>query len=178
MRNSNGFQFYPGRRLPVVCRDGVTRSAVCTGHAGHGLPAAVQIYAGGKRRTVSGTVYPLPFSRLLSFYATGANAALIPWTAHKPRLAAAALRLIKATAYGRGAPGYIWDCPGDHSAALARGCILWFAKSDWPEGGFAARAVLRRLPPAVLPQLCRFFDKLTMLIRLREQTENPPPPIE
>jgi len=176
MRNPAGFEFYPGRRLPVVCRDGVTRSAVCTGYAGHGLPAAVQIYSGGKRRTVSGTVYPLPFSRLLSFYATGRNSDLIGWTAHKPRLARAALRLIKATAYGRGAPGYIWDCPADHSAALARGCILWFAASEWPAGGFAARAVLKRLPPDVLPQLCRFFDKLTMLIRLHNQTEKTPPP--
>ena len=189
--DKNGFQFYPGRRLPVVCRDGVTRSAVATGFASLVVPAAVQVYAGGKRRTVSGFI-SLTGKRLnatpellrqlglpaveMQFTATGANAGFIPWTAHKPRLAAAALRLIKATAYGRGAPGYIWDSPQDHSAALARGCILWFATSEWPQGGFAARAVLRRLPPDVLPQLCRFFDKLTMLYRLNDKTEKTPPP--
>lgn len=168
MHDSNGFEFYPGRRLPVVCRDGVTRTAVCTGYANQGLPAAVQIYSGGKRRTVSGMIYPFPFSRLLSFYATGANAGLIPWTAHKPRLAAAALRLIKATAYGRGAPGYIWDWPADHSAALAAGCRLWAAGSDWPAGGCAARAVLRRLPADLLPRLAVYFDKLAALYRLHD----------
>lgn len=178
MRNPADFEYYPGRRLPVVCRDGITRTAVCTGFANLVVPAAVQVYAGGKRRTVSGfiAVWRGDEKPTLKFNATGANAGLIPWTAHKPRLAAAALRLIKATAYGRGAPGYIWDCPADHSAALARGCILWFATSEWPQGGFAARAVLRRLPPDVLPQLCRFFDKLTMLIRLHDQTEKTPPP--
>ena len=173
MRNPSGFEFYPGKRLPVVCRDGVTRKAVATGFSSFGLPAAVQVTVAGKRRTVSGTVYPLPFSPLLSFYATGRNRDLIPWTAHKPRLAKLALRLIKAMAYGRGAPGYIWDCPADHSRALARGCILWFAKGQWPEGGCQARAVLKRLPAELLPQLCRFFDKQTALI-----LTPPPPPIE
>lgn len=181
MRNSFGFEFYPGRRLPVVCRDGITRSAVCTGYAGHGLPAAVQVYAGGKRRTVSGTVYPLPFSRLLSFYATGRNSDLIGWTAHKPRLAAAALRLIKATAYGRGAPGYIWDWPADHSAALAGGCRHWYGTSEWAQGGFAARAVLRRLPPDVLPRLAAYFDRLARFQSMggedRPSTPPPPPPV-
>jgi len=184
MRNPAGFQFYPGRRLPAVCRDGVIRSAVITGHADtwFSLPAAVQVYAGGKRRTVSGTVYPLPFSRLLSFYATGRNSDLIPLTSHKPRMARIALRLIKATAYGRGAPGYIWDYAGDHAAALAGGCRLWFATSEWPAGGCAARAVLKRLPPDVLPRLAVYFDKLAALYRLHdpingERLTPPPPPL-
>lgn len=162
MRNSQGFQFYPGRRLPVVCRDGVTRSAVITGQADtwFSIPAAVQVYAGGKRRTVSGTVYPLPFSRLLSFYATGANAALIPWTAHKPRLAAAALRLIKATAYGKGA-GHKWDLPSDHAAALAAACREWsVAWYSTPELGWQATAEFKRIKPDVLPRLALFFDRL------------------
>ena len=171
MRNPAGFEFYPGKRLPVVCRDGITRRAVATGFAAQGLPAAVQVTFAGKRRTVSGTVYPLPFSRLLSFYATGRNSDLIGWTAHKPRLAAAALRLIKATAYGRGAPGYIWDCPADHSAALAGGCRLWYGCGEWPAGGCAARAVLRRLPAELLPRLAAYFDRLG-----RFQSTPPPPP--
>ena len=171
MHNPSGFQFYPGRRLPVVCRDGVTRSAVCTAYANLILPAAVQVYAGGKRRTVSGTVYPLAFSRLLSFYATGRNSDLIGWTAHKPRLAAAALRLIKATAYGRGAPGYIWDWPADHSTALAGGCRHYYGTSEWPAGGCQARAVLKRLPAELLPRLAAYFDRLA-----RFQTPPPPPP--
>jgi hypothetical protein len=171
MRNPYGFQFYPGRRLPVVCRDGITRQAVATGFAAQGLPAAVQVTSGGKRRTVSGTVYPLPFSRLLSFYATGRNSDLIGWTGHKPRLAAAALRLIRATAYGRGAPGYIWDYPSVHSAAIAGGCRLWYGCGKWPQGGFAARAVLRRLPAELLPRLAAYFDRLG-----RFQSTPPPPP--
>jgi hypothetical protein len=176
-----GFQFYPGKRLPVVCRDGITRTAVATGYAGHGLPAAVQVTFAGKRRTVSGTVYPLPFSRLLSFYATGRNSDLIGWTSHKPRLAAAALRLIKATAYGHGAPGYIWDYAGDHAAALAAGCRHYYGTGQWPAGGCAARAVLKRLPPDVLPRLAVYFTKLAALYMLHdpingERLTPPPPP--
>ena len=179
MRNPSGFQFYPGKRLPVVCRDGVTRQAVATGYAGHGLPAAVQVTVAGKRRTVSGTVYPLPFSRLLSFYATGRNSDLIGWTSHKPRLAKLALRLIKATAYGRGAPGYIWDLASDHAAALAGGCRHFYGTSKWPEGGCQARAVLKRLPPELLPRLAVYFDKLAALYRLHDPIDGnalPPPP--
>ena len=168
MRNSQGFEFYPGRRLPAVCRVGVIRSAVCTSYANLVLPAAVQITSGGKRRTVSGyiAIWKGEGNPVLRFNATGANAALIPFTRHRPRRAKLALRLIKATAYGHGAPGYIWDYAGDHAAALAGGCRLWYGTSEWEQGGFAARAVLKRLPPDMLPQLCRFFDKLTMLYRL------------
>lgn len=183
MKNPFGFQFYPGKRLPVVCRDGITRSAVITGQADtwFSIPAAVQVTAGGKRRTVAGYLtHDTPGKVCFRAYLYRPNHVFIPLTAHKPRLAAAALRLIKATAYGRGAPGYIWDYAGDHAAALARGCILWFATSQWPEGGFAARAVLRRLPADLLPQLCRFFDKLTALYRLHDPIDGerltPPPP--
>lgn len=157
---NNGFQFYPGKRLPVVCRDGAIRQAVATGFAGHGLPAAVQVTVAGKRRTVSGTVYPLPFSRLLSFYATGRNSELIGWTSHKPHLAAAAHRLIKATAYGCGG-GHSWALPSDHSAALAAACRKWaVAWYSSPELGWIATAEFKRIKPAVLPRLAAFFDRL------------------
>lgn len=164
MRNPAGFEYYPGRRLPVVCRDGVTRSAVCTGYAGHGLPAAVQVYAGGKRRTVSGTVYPLPFSRLLSFYATGRNSDLIPWTAHKPRLAKLARKLIAATAYGPLSKGL----PSDHAAALADLCRTEAAGLVEPPGqlespGWIAYRLLRRLHGTDLNRLAVFFDRLERL---------------
>ena len=174
MSNPFGFQFYPGRRLPVVCRDGVTRTAVATGFANLVVPAAVQVYAGGKRRTVSGfiAIWQGDEKPALKFNATGANAGLIPWTTHNPRLARAALRLIKATAYGRGAPGYIWDWPADHSTALASGCRHYYGTSEWPEGGCQARAVLKRLPAELLPRLADYFDRLA-----RFQTP-PPPPIE
>lgn len=187
MRNSQGFQFYPGRRLPAVCRDGVTRSAIITGHsvAYFGpYPAAVQVYAGGKRRTVSGFLsYDVAGALMFTPYPNRANAGLIPWTAHKPRLAAAALRLIKATAYGRGAPGYIWDWASDHAAALAGGCRHYYGTGQWPEGGFAARAVLKRLPADVLPRLAVYFTKLAALYALHDQidgkliTPPPPPPV-
>jgi hypothetical protein len=160
MPNPFGFQFYPGRRLPVVCRDGITRTAVATGYAGHGLPAAVQVYAGGKRRTVSGTVYPLPFSRLLSFYATGRNSDLIGWTAHKPRLAGLARKLIAATAYSKTAEGL----PSDHAAALADVCRTEAAGLTEPAGqespGWIARRLLRRLWCEDLNRLALFFDRL------------------
>ena len=162
-------EFYPGMRLPAVCRDGVIRKALIIRKDvffNDVSNASIQLTVSRKRRTVSGWIAWYPVQAKFKFFATGANAALIPWTSHKPRLAKLALRLIKATAYGRGAPGYIWDSGAEHSAALARGCIFWFATSQWPEGGFAARAVLKRLPPDMLPQLCRFFDKLTMLYRL------------
>lgn len=163
MRNPAGFEYYPGRRLPVVCRDGVTRSAVCTGYAGQGLPAAVQVYAGGKRRTVSGTIYPLPFSRLLSFYATGRNSDLIPLTSHKPRLAKLARKLIAATAYGPLSKGL----PSDHAAALADLCRTEAAGLVEPNGqespGWIARRLLRRLWCHDVDRLSVFFDRLERL---------------
>lgn len=182
--DKNPFQFYPGKRLPVVCRDGLRRSAVITGYCDtfFSIPAAVQVSFGGKRRTVSGGVY-IDRENVQRFaaYNWRENAALIPWTKHKPRLASAALRLIKATAYGHGAPGYIWDWPADHAAALAAGCRHWYGTSQWPQGGFAARAVLRRLPADMLPRLAVYFSKLAALYRLHdpingERLTPPPPP--
>jgi hypothetical protein len=154
---------------------------VITGQANtwFSLPAAVQVTSGGKRRTVSGFID----LGKLTFAGTGANAGLIPWTAHKPRLAKLALRLIKATAYGRGAPGYIWDWAADHASALAGGCRHYYGTSEWPEGGFAARAVLKRLPPEMLPRLAVYFDKLAGLYRLFDPIDQspvaapPPPPL-
>lgn len=184
--NKNGFQFYPGRRLPAVCRDGVCRSAVITGQADtwFSLPAAVQVTVAGKRRTVAGFLsYDVNGVCRFHAYLYRANHSLIPWTAHKPRLARIALRLIMATAYGRGAPGYIWDWAGDHAAALAGGCRHYYGTSEWPAGGCAARAVLKRLPADVLPRLAVYFDKLAALYRLFDPidqsrlTPPPPPPL-
>jgi hypothetical protein len=184
MRNPSGFEFYPGKRLPVVCRDGVTRQAVATGYAAQFLSAAVQVSVAGKRRTVSGLIFSESFPPRFVFMATGGNKGLIPWTAHKPRLAAAALRLIKATAYGHGAPGYIWDYAADHAAALAAGCRHYYGTGQWPEGGCAARAVLKRLPPELLPRLAVYFEKLAGLYRLFDPIDQspvaaplPPPPL-
>lgn len=162
MRNPAGFQFYPGRRLPVVCRDGVTRSAVCTAYANLILPAAVQVYAGGKRRTVSGfiAVWRGDEKPLLRFNATGANAGLIPWTAHKPRLAAVARKLIAATAYGPLSKGL----PSNHAAALADVCRTEAAGLTEPEGqespGWIARRLLSRLWEEDCNRLALFFDRL------------------
>lgn len=191
MRNSLGFEFYPGRRLPAVCRDGVTRSAVITGQAEtwFSLPAAVQVTVAGKRRTVAGFLsHDVNGVRRFHAYLYRANYALIPWTAHKPKLARIALRLIKATAYGRGAPGYIWDWASDHAAALAGGCRHYYATGQWPQGGFAARAVLKRLPADLLPRLAVYFTKLAALYRLHDPIDGvitsnrwpappPPPPV-
>ena len=179
--------FYPGRRLPAVCRDGVTRSAVITGQADtwFSIPAAVQVTtSGGKRRTVAGYLTHDDAGKVcFRAYLYRANHVFIPWTGHKPRLAAAALRLIKATAYGHGAPGYIWDYAGDHAAALAGGCRLWYGCGEWPAGGCQARAVLKRLPAELLPRLALYFDRLAALYRLHDPidgerlTPPPPPPL-
>ena len=181
MRNPAGFQFYPGRRLPVVCRDGVTRSAVCTGYAGHGLPAAVQVYAGGKRRTVSGTIYPLPFSNLLSFYATGRNSDLIGWTAHKPRLAAAARRLLGALTFSRGYKSGAAIPLRTFSETLATSCRLYLKGVKHEGLGFLTCAMLRRLPTDLLPRLAAFFERLALFQAMelppRPSTPPPPPPV-
>ena len=171
--NNNGFKFYPGKRLPVVCRDGITRTAVATGYAGHGLPAAVQVTVAGKRRTVSGLVFkdslPAPLPPLYVFMATGRNRGLIGWTNHRPQLARIGRRLILATAYGRGAPGYLWDWPSDHAAALAAAC------ADVADGRpnvtltWAARKALKGKPPATCRRLSAFFLRLAAFMD-REET--------
>lgn len=154
--DKKGFQFYPGRRLPVVCRDGITRQAVRTGTGWlNTWPAAVQVYAGGKRRTVSGWI------TAGTFEAKGANAGLIPWTAHKPRMAKLARKLIAATAYGPLSKGL----PSDHSAALADLCRTEAAGLVEPPGqqespGWVACRLLRRLPGEDLNRLAVFFDRL------------------
>lgn len=167
MRNSLGFQFYPGRRLPVVCRDGVTRTAVCTGFANLVVPAAVQVYAGGKRRTVSGfiAIWSGDEKPALKFNATGANAGLIPWTAHKPRLAKLARKLIYADLYvNKGLPSNLSDLANDCRAELV-------GNIDPMETGWLVRRLFRRLDDETLSQLARLLD-----LAARLQTIPPPPP--
>ena len=164
MRNSQGFEFYPGKRLPVVCRDGVTRSAVCTGFASGVLPAAVQITLHGKRATVSGFISARAITGALEFTASGRNRNLIPWTSHKPRLAKLALRLIMATAYGKGAPGYIWDSGASHARALAEGCRAWQTAGAWPQGGHDCTREFKRIDRTVLPRLALFFERQARFI--------------
>lgn len=163
MRNSQGFQFYPGRRLPVVCRDGVTRAAVITGQPDtfFSIPAAVQITSGGKRRTVSGSLYQ-DIDGKVSFgaYRYRANAALIPWTSHKPRLAKLARKLIAATAYGKAAEGL----PSDHAETLADICRTEAAGLTEPNGqespGWLVRRILCRLWCEEVERLASFFERL------------------
>jgi len=165
MSNPYGFIFFPGRRLKVVCRDGVTRSAVCTGYAGHTCPASVQIYSGGKRRTVSGYMNRLPFSRLLEFTPNGINADLIPWTAHKPRLAKLARKLIAADLYvSKGIPANLHD--------LARDCRTeLIGNTDPGETGWLVRRLFRRLDNETLSRLAQLLDRAEGL-----KTIPPPPP--
>jgi hypothetical protein len=158
MRNPYGF--YPGNRLPALCRDGVTRSAVITGSPNtfFSIPAAVQVTSGGKRRSVAGSLYH-DIDGKVSFgaYTYRANHALIPWTGHKPRLAKLARKLIAATAYGKAAEGL----PSDHAATLAAACrswsVAWYAT---PALGWIATAEFKRIKPDVLPPLAAYFDRL------------------
>jgi hypothetical protein len=166
MRNASGFQFYPGNRLPALCRDGVTRSAVITGHADtwFSTPAAVQVTSGGKRRTVAGYLtHDLDGKVCFRAYLYRSNHALIPWTSHKPRLAKLARKLIAATAYSKTAEGL----PSDHAAALADVCRTEAAGLTEPSGtespGWIARRLLRRLWEEDVNRLARFFDTLGRL---------------
>jgi hypothetical protein len=153
----------PGRRLPVVCRDRVIRTAVITGRDvfyGDVFRAAVQLTVAGKRRTVSGWFSWYPVAAQFKFFGEGVNAGLIPLTSHRPQLAAAAHRLIKATAYGYGG-GHAWALPSDHAAAIAAACRKW--QVTWygtPELGWIATAEFKRIKPELLPRLALFFDKL------------------
>ena len=163
MRNSSGFEFYPGRRLPVLCRDGVTRRAVATGYNNFGLPATVQVSVAGKRRTVSGVVFRDNVPCGFVFMANGINRGLIGWTAHKPRFAKLARKLIAATAYSKTAEGL----PSDHAAALAEICRTEAAGLTEPSGqespGWVARRLLRRLWCKDVNRLALFFDRLSRL---------------
>jgi len=156
--------FYPGRRLPAVCRDGVTRSAVITGQPDtwFSIPAAVQITSGGKRRTVAGSLYH-DIDGKVSFgaYLYRANHVFIPWTAHKPRLAKLARKLIAATAYGKAAEGL----PSDHAATLADICQTEADGLTEPSGqespGWLVRRILCRLWCEDVARLALFFDRLS-----------------
>ena len=155
--------FKPGKRLPAVCRDGITRSAVITGREGkfegwNSYPATVQVYAAGKRRTVSGGIYGPNIKGLIFFSADAwkKNAALIPLTGHKPRLAKLARKLIAA----------VKCVNGDYSpAAMAEVCRTEAAGLTEPPGqsespGWIAYRLLRRLPGHDLKRLAAYFVRL------------------
>lgn len=139
-RNGQGVAFYPGRRLPVLCRDGRERTATATGFASHVLPAAVQVSISGKRRTVSGFVSAVAGGGF-DFTATGRNAGLMPWTKHRPAAAAIVRRLFDLTAGGFIGPRFAAVTPVDHCRILARFCLA--AATVNGAGGFAH---CRKLP--------------------------------
>jgi hypothetical protein len=176
MRNPN--YLIQGDRVSALCRDGIKRSAIITGHPEtcFYLPAAVQVTVAGNRRTVAGYLsYDQGGTVCFRAYLYRSNHVFIPWTGHKPRLAKLALRLIKATAYGRGAPGYIWDSGADHAGALAGACRLMATGVSPCYLGYVAVAIIKRLPPEELPRLARFFDKQAGFIRFEESKPVPPP---
>lgn len=163
MRNSQGFEFYPGRRMRVVCRDRVVRSAVLTGYASGVVPAMVQVTVDGRRRSVSGFLSardrfwkvegPIDFE----FTPTGRNADLIPWTNHKPRLATLARKLALTSQWGLSCPGYQWDLPSDHAFGLAKVCRDRLNGLPLPNKGWPFRRILKSLSSSDLLKLERFF---------------------
>jgi hypothetical protein len=168
MRNPSGFEFYPGRRLPALCRDGVTRSAIITGYADtwFSVPAAVQVTVAGKRRTVAGFLSHDQAGKVcFRAYLYRANHSLIPWTSHKPRLATVARKLIAS----------VKCVNGDHSAeAMAEVCRTEAAGLTEPAGqespGWIARRILSRLWEGDVKRLAVYFNRLSKLDRI------PPPP--
>ena len=175
MRNSQGFEFYPGRRLRVVCRDRVLRTAVLKGYASGVVPAMIQVSVDGRRRTVSGFVYN-PKSVFLkgwtddvpefAFNGTGRNADLIPWTSHKPRLAALARRMALASQWGLSCPGYQWDIPSDHAFGLSKVCRDRVQGLPLPNKGWPLRRILKTLSTSDLMRLERFFIMAGRLFEL------------
>ena len=166
--HNNRLGFYPGRRLPAVCRDGVIRSAVITGtpDTWFSVPAAVQVTAGGKRRTVAGSLYH-DIDGKVSFgaYLYRSNHVYIPWTAHKPRLANLGRKLIAAVRFVR----------GDYSPeAMAEVCRTEAAGLTEPDGkespGWIARRIMSRLWEEDVKRLTVFFNRLSRL------AQAPPPP--
>lgn len=145
MSNPYGFKFYPGKRLPVLCRDGRERTATATGFASGTLPAAVQVSINGKRRTVSGFVSSIAGGGF-DFTATGRNAGLLPWTRHRPAAAAIVRRLFDLTAGGFVGPRIPQAMTaGQHCQSLAGICLA--AATVNGAGGFA----LCRKRPDVSP---------------------------
>jgi hypothetical protein len=180
MRNSQGFEFYPGRRLGVVCRDGVVRSAVLTGYASGVVPAMVQVTVDGRRRSVSGFISqgkPLPATPELlrqlgippfdyKFTSTGRNADLIPWTNHKPRLANLARRMALTSSWGLSCPGYAWDIPSDHAFGLSKVCRDRLNGLPLPNKGWPFRRLLKSLSSSDLLKLEKFFITAGRLFEL------------
>lgn len=155
MRNFQGFEFYPGRRLRVVCRDRMVRTAVLTGFASGVVPAMVQVSVDGRRRTVSGFVSSGPSG--FDFTSTGRNAELIPWTSHKPRLATLARKLALTSQWGFSCPGYQWDIPSDHAFGLSKVCRDRLNGLPLPNKGWPFRKILKSLTSSDLLMLERFF---------------------
>ena len=160
---NNRLKFYPGMRLPAVCRDGVIRKALIIRKDvffNDVSNASVQLTVSKKRRTVSGWVAWHPVQAKFKFFETGANAALIPWTSHKPRLAKLARKLIAATAYGKAAQGL----PSDHAATLADICRTEAAGlteiSGQESPGWLVRRILCRLWCEEVERLALFFKRL------------------
>ena len=180
MRNSQGFEFYPGRRLRVVCRDSIVRTAVLTGYASGVVPAMVQVTVDGRRRTVSGFISQgktLPATPELlrqlgippfdyEFTSTGRNADLIPWTNHKPRLAKVARRMALTSQWGLSCPGYQWDIPSEHSFGLAKVCRDRILGLPLPNKGWPLRRILKTLSTSDLLKLERFFIMAGRLFEL------------
>ena len=180
MRNSQNFEFYPGRRLPVLCRDRIIRTAVLTGYASGVIPAMVQVSVDGRRRSISGFVSqgkPLnatpellrqlgipPFE--YEFTSTGRNAELIPWTSHKPRLAKLARRLALASQWGLSCPGYQFDVPSDHAFGLSKVCRDRLHGLPLPNKGWPLRRILKTLSTSDLLKLERFFIMAGRLFEL------------
>lgn len=157
MRNSQGFEFYPGRRLRVLCRDRIIRTAVLTGYASGVIPAMVQVSVNGRRRTVSGFVGPKYGHDEFPFTSTGRNAELIPWTSHKPRLATLARKLALTSQWGLSCPGYGWDVPSDHAFGLSKVCRDRLNGLPLPNKGWPFRKILKSLSTSDLLKLERFF---------------------
>jgi hypothetical protein len=174
MRNSQGFEFYPGRRLRVVCRDRVIRSAVLTGYASGVVPAMVQVTVDGRRRSVSGFVYNsgtllkvcYPDRPEFAFEGNGRNADLIPWTNHKPRLAKLARGLALTSSWGLSSPGYAWDVPSDHAFGLSKVCRDRLNGLPLPNKGWPFRRILKSLSSSDLLKLEKFFITAGRLFEL------------
>lgn len=149
-------EFHPGKRMKVLCVDGMTRTAVAGSKCRSTLcdfpgcavaPVAVQLTVAGKRRTVTGRLEIQ--GGQVCFHANRrlSNHSLIPATKHRPFRSFLARRLLSVVYAYNYRHGIRWGVASDYCEAVAE----WLR--DWSNGdrrslaGWQGRRELRRLSP-------------------------------
>lgn len=149
-------QFFPGKRMKVLCRDGVTRTAVAGNKCRSTLcdfpgcvvsPVAVQVTVAGKRRTVTGSLQIE--GGQVCFHANSrlSNHALIPATKHQPIRSKFARRLLSVVYAYNYRHGIRWGNASDYCEAVGEWLKDWATGDQRTLAGWQGRRELCRLSP-------------------------------